>query len=66
MLPNTYYEDTICERACLEWFHRFYNDDLNVKDRHNVGQEKVSEDTELEVLPNEDSYQSQRSLQAHL
>lgn len=55
LLSNTCCDDAISKRICCEWFHCFNNGGSNDKDRHSDGQRKVSEDTKLKALHNEDS-----------
>ena len=44
------------------WFVRFRNGDFDVRDKERPGQPKKFEDSELETLLSEDSYQTQQNL----
>jgi len=66
MLSNTYGEITISERTCREWFQRFKNGDIDIKDWHGRGREKIFKDAELKALLHEDSYQMQEELAGSL
>ena len=57
MLSSTYGETVLSERTCRKWFQRFKSGDFYVEDRHGCGKEKIFEDSELEALLAEDSYQ---------
>ena len=53
---------SLLERTCRERFQHFKNGDFDVEDRHSGEREKVFEDTELEVLLEQDSCQNQGEL----
>ena len=61
-LLSTYGEAALSERTCREWFLRFKNGDFDVKGRHGDGKEKISEDSALEALLNEDTCQTSEEL----
>ena len=62
MLSNTYGEAAVNERPCREWFQRIKSGVFNVEDRHGGGEEKIFEDSELEVLFAGDSCQTREKL----
>ena len=62
MLSSTYGEAVLSEVTCLEQFQRFKSGDFGVEDRHNVGKEKIFEDSELEELLAENLCQTQEEL----
>ena len=59
MLSSTYGEAALSEIKCREWFQRFKSDDFDVQDQHSGGKEIIFEDSELEALLAEDSFQTQ-------
>ena len=62
---STYGEAALRERTCCEWFQRFKSGDFAVQDRHGGGKEKIFQDSELEALLAEDSFQTQEEFQNH-
>ncbi|GFV90716.1 mariner Mos1 transposase [Trichonephila clavipes] len=66
MLSNTYGESAISERTCREWFQRFKNGDFELEVQHGGGREKDFEVAELEVLLDQDSFQTQQELSGSL
>jgi len=66
MLVEAYGDNTLSERTCREWFHRFKSNDFDVEDKERPGQPKKFEDTELQSLLNEDDTQTQQQLAEQL
>jgi len=61
-LVGAYGEATITETTCRNWFPRFKSGDLDVKDKERARRTKLVEDAELEVLLDENPYQTQEEL----
>ena len=65
MLSSSTYGEgaaALSEITCREWFQRFKSGDFDVKDRQGSGKEIIFEDSKLEALLAEDSYQTQDEL----
>ena len=58
LLVETYGEAGSNERSCFEWFWQFKNGEFDIEDKERSGKPKVYEDVELEVLLDQDSYQT--------
>ena len=50
MLSSTYGEAALSGRKCRQWFQCFKRGDFDVKDWHDGGKEKISEDSELKAI----------------
>ena len=62
MLVEKYSESALGERSCRELFQNFKNGEFDIEDRERSERPKVYEDAELEVLMDQDSYQTQEEL----
>ena len=59
LLLETYGEAALSERSYREWFQMFMNGEFDIEDKERSGRPKVYEVTELEVLLDQDSCQTQ-------
>ena len=59
MLVETYGEAALSERSFCEWFQKFKNGEFDIENKERSGRPKVYEDTEMEVLLDQDSCQTQ-------
>ncbi|GBP71291.1 Mariner Mos1 transposase [Eumeta japonica] len=66
LLVEAYNEAALSERTCREWLQKFKNGDFDVEDKDRSERPKIYEDTELEGLSEEDSYQTQKKLALNL
>ena len=62
LLVEKYSESALGERSCRELFQNFKNGEFDIEDRERSERPKVYEDAELEVLMDQDSYQTQEEL----
>ena len=62
MPSSTYGEAALSERTYREWLQCFKSGDFDVEDQHGGGEEKIFEDSALEALLADDSYQMQEIL----
>ncbi|KAJ0171077.1 hypothetical protein K1T71_013276 [Dendrolimus kikuchii] len=62
LFAEVYNEDALSGRTCREWFQKFKNGVLDVKDKYRSGRPKIYEDAALEKLLEEDSSQTQKEL----
>ncbi|GJQ76139.1 hypothetical protein Trydic_g1887 [Trypoxylus dichotomus] len=61
-LHKVYGDAALSETTCRDWFHRFKDCDFDVDDRLCEGTPKISEDSELEALLDEDPCQTIQEL----
>lgn len=66
ILLDTYGEQAPSQRSCREWFHRFKNDDFELKDKKRSGPPKKFEDSELQALLDKNPCITQKELAAEL
>ena len=62
LLFEAYPEYASSVASCERWFVRFRNGNFDVRDKERPGQPKKFEDSELQTLLSEDSYQTQQNL----
>ena len=62
LLLSIYAEAALSKGTCREWFQRLKSGDFNLEDRHVGGKQKIFEDSELEALLAEDTYQRKEKL----
>ena len=66
MLVETYADNAPSERTCRYWFSRFSEGNFDLSDQKRENRPKKFEDTDLQVLLDEDNTQSQEMLAVQL